>query len=161
MKRIIMMIMVFMLLVGCSVSTLKEDPYIKEERKIQNLSGREAFVWIPESWNVVKENDRLYFLDGEKILMTQTALHPYNEVSDVVEQTPYVADIQVKEMKDVVETDNGFKYGKYVVAQGGKEQERYFMHLGKGAESDFVFIVWDENISEDLIKEIVLSLEAH
>ena len=64
MKRIIMMIMVFMLLVGCSVSTLKEDPYIKEERKIQNLSGREAFVWIPESWNVVKENDRLYFLDG-------------------------------------------------------------------------------------------------
>ena len=53
MKRIMMMLMVLMLLVGCSSLTLKEDPYIKEERKIQNLSGREAFVWIPQSWNPI------------------------------------------------------------------------------------------------------------
>lgn len=161
MKRLLLGIMAVLMLVGCATTSQPKNAYMDEERKIQNLSGREAFIWIPESWNVVKENDRLYILDGEKVIMTQTALHPYTEVSDEVENTPYVKGIQVKEMKDVVETENGFKYGIYVVAQGGEEKERYFLHLGKGAESDFVFIVWDESIGEELVKEICLSLEAH
>lgn len=160
MKRLFIMLLAMFMLVGCQNAQPK-NAYMDEERKIANLSGREAFIYIPESWNIVKENDRLYVLAGEKVIMTQTALHPYEEVSDEVENTPYVKDIQVKEMKDVVETENGFKYGTYVVSQGGEEKECYFMHLGKGAESDFVFIVWDENIGEDLIKEITLSLEAH
>lgn len=160
MKRFMMILMVFCLLFGCQ-SKPAQNAYYDEERKIQELSGREAFIWVPQSWKVVKENDRLYFLDGDHVIMTQTALHPYESVSEEVENTPYVKDIQVKELIEIHEVENGMKYGKYLVEQGGKESENFFIHLGKGAESDFVFIVWDQEIGEDLIKEIAISLEAH
>lgn len=160
---LMMLVLAMMVLSGCGAGKPQVTyKYQDEERRIQDVSGRECFIWVPESWKFVKENDRIYVLDGETVLMTQTALHPYDGVvSETVENTPYMKDIQVLELKEIEKLESGMQTGTYKVSQGGEVSEKYFMHLGRGAESDFVFIVWDESISYDLVKEVANSIEAH